>query len=352
MSASNTNDTSTLLLKISSLQLELSHLQHRYDALLATKERAATRYKADYKKWRSFKHWLCESSDCDKGLHPLLKDTNYDAYRRVSGIDKRRKFDEIGPDLCAFDNSEEHIESKTLPDALDKQQEVSSTVYATRGETVSAKVEEQPATAIKLPLHGHSIGKDILNEDISAGTSVLQSNNSCRDLHKRRGRYAQATDATTINSRFTICEERNHGVNYQYDEVVKSRDERKKMLADDCECCRGYYEAVGQLPKPLQQPLWRSPSSTPTKKRRFSFDSLSDRKENCEDIEHHKKRISRHRHHWYRAKTPPGYWDIGFPDTQETSDINRRAAEMYAQKLGEVESEVRSGKGRYVKRII
>ncbi|OAX43777.1 hypothetical protein K503DRAFT_680246, partial [Rhizopogon vinicolor AM-OR11-026] len=145
----------------------------------------------------------------------------------------------------------------------------------------------------------------------------------------------------TINSRFTICKERNYGVDFQYDDVVKSREERKKMLAGDCECCRDYYEAVGPLPKPLQQPLWRSPSSTPTKKRRFSFDSLPDCKENHEEIEHHKQEISRHRHHWYRAKTPPGYWDIGFPDTQETSDINQRAARMYARKLEEVNNEVR-----------
>ncbi|KAG2348610.1 hypothetical protein BDR05DRAFT_862466, partial [Suillus weaverae] len=100
---------STLLLKISSLQAELSHLQHRYDALLATKERAAERYKTDYKKWRTIKQWLCQSSDCGPGkqVHPLLKDSNYDVYRRVSSIDKRRKFEEIGPDLSAFDEEEE-----------------------------------------------------------------------------------------------------------------------------------------------------------------------------------------------------------------------------------------------------
>ncbi|KAG1754158.1 DNA repair protein endonuclease SAE2/CtIP C-terminus-domain-containing protein [Suillus lakei] len=352
MSASNTHDTSTLLLKISSLQAELSHLQHRYDALLATKERAAARYKTDYKKWRVIKHWLCESSDCSKEVHPLLKDSNYDTYRGVSGIDKRRKFEEIGPDLSAFDDAEEPKMSKTLPDALDKQQEVPSTLHATRREaTVPAKVETATPFKLPSPIHEHSSGKDIPNEDLPAGTSVLPSTTSHRDLHRRRGRYAQATDATTINSRFTICKERNHGVDFQYDEVVKSREGRKKMLADDCECCRDYYEGVGPLPKPLQRPLWRSPSSTPTKKRRLSFDSLSDCKENREDIEHHKKEISRHRHHWYRAKTPPGYWDIGFPDTQETTDINRRAAEMHARKLGEVESEVRSGKGRYAERI-
>ncbi|KAG2752280.1 hypothetical protein P692DRAFT_20816965 [Suillus brevipes Sb2] len=352
MSASNTHDTSTLLLKISSLQAELSHLQHRYDALLATKERAAERYKTDYKKWRTIKQWLCESSDCSK-MHPLLKDSNYDVYRRVSGIDKRRKFEEIGPDLSVFDDEDEQM-FKTSPDALDKQQEVSSTLHPSRRETtISTKVEIHPATPLKssFSTHEHCVSKDIHNEVLPAGTSVLQSTTSRRDSPKRRGRYAQATDATTINSRFTICKERNHGVDFQYDEVVKSREGRKNMLADDCECCRGYYEGVGPLPKPLRQPLWRSPSSTPTKKRRLSFDSLSDYKENREDIEHHKKEISRHRHHWYRAKTPPGYWDIGFPDTQETTDINRRAAEMYAQKLVEVENEARSGKGRYVERM-
>ncbi|KAG2366761.1 hypothetical protein BDR07DRAFT_1248695, partial [Suillus spraguei] len=96
---------STLLLKISSLQAELLHLQRRYDALLATKERAAERYKTDYKKWRTIKQWLCESSNV-KEVHPLLKESNYDIYRKVSRIDKRRKFEEIGPDLSAFDDEE------------------------------------------------------------------------------------------------------------------------------------------------------------------------------------------------------------------------------------------------------
>ncbi|KAG1832807.1 DNA repair protein endonuclease SAE2/CtIP C-terminus-domain-containing protein [Suillus variegatus] len=348
MSGSNTHDTSTLLLKISSLQAELSHLQHRYDALLAVKERAAERYKTDYKKWRTVKQWLCESSDCGKEVHPLLKDSNYDVYRRASSIDKRRKFEEIGPDLSAFDEEEKQT-SKTPSDAMGRQQEVPSTLHTSRRETtISTEVGMRSATPFKppFPIHEHSTG-----EELATSTSVLQSTTLRRDPPKRRGRYAQATDATTINSRFTINKERNHGVDFQYDEVVKSREGRKQMLADDCECCRGYYEGVGPLPKPLQKPLWRSPSLTPTKKRRLSFDSLSDCKENREDIEHHKKEISRHRHHWYRAKTPPGYWDIGFPDTQETTDINRRAAEMYAQKLVEVENEARSGKGRYVERI-
>ena len=38
-------------------------LQHRYDALLASKERAAERYQADYKKWKRFKEFMCEEDD-------------------------------------------------------------------------------------------------------------------------------------------------------------------------------------------------------------------------------------------------------------------------------------------------
>jgi hypothetical protein len=187
MSASNTHDTSTLLLKISSLQAELSHLQHRYDALLATKERAAERYKTDYKKWRTIKQWLCESSDCGK-VHPLLKDSNYDIYRRVSNIDKRRKFEEIGPDLSVLDDEDEQIPKTRMytgfhaplnsadvalaPDALDKQQEVSSTLHTSRRETtISTKAEMHPVTPLKspFPIHEHYVIKDVRNEVLPAG---------------------------------------------------------------------------------------------------------------------------------------------------------------------------------------
>lgn len=37
---------------------------------------------------------------------------------------------------------------------------------------------------------------------------------------------------------FEINADRNGGVAYQYDEVVRNKDDRKKMEAGDCECCR------------------------------------------------------------------------------------------------------------------
>ena len=53
---------------------------------------------------------------------------------------------------------------------------------------------------------------------------------------------------------------------------------------------------------------------------------------------------------WARANTPPGYWNIGFPDTQEVGDINERAEEMHNKKREVVEREVGGGGGKYRRR--
>ncbi|KAG2063227.1 hypothetical protein BDR04DRAFT_1111750, partial [Suillus decipiens] len=55
---------------------------------------------------------LCKSSD-NKKVHPLLKDSNYNIYRRASSIDKRRIFEEIGLDLSAFDGGSRYSSMHT-----------------------------------------------------------------------------------------------------------------------------------------------------------------------------------------------------------------------------------------------
>jgi len=57
-------------------------------------------------------------------------------------------------------------------------------------------------------------------------------------------------------------------------------------------------------------------------------------------VEDHKKAISRpYRHQWARANTPPGYWNIGFPDTQEA--VKEEAEEMHRKKQEEVERSIK-----------
>ena len=42
---------------------------------------------------------------------------------------------------------------------------------------------------------------------------------------------------TTINAQYTIDPTQNKGLNYQYDEVVRNKDERRRLDGGDCECC-------------------------------------------------------------------------------------------------------------------
>ncbi|KZT64437.1 hypothetical protein DAEQUDRAFT_769724 [Daedalea quercina L-15889] len=188
--------------------------------------------------------------------------------------------------------------------------------------------------------------------------------------YKGRGRYAVGArgDADTINARYEVNADENNGVGHQFEEVVRDKERRKRLHGADCECCREYYRAVGKLPPRPQAPLWRSPHATPTKstasarkhladaagvpnsphKSRRTSDSDEDEEEEAA-IADHVQQISRHRQQWERPKTPPGYWEIAFPDTQETAAINQQAKEMHEQKMTRIEEEANRG-GRYKKR--
>ncbi|KAJ7629885.1 hypothetical protein B0H17DRAFT_1109384 [Mycena rosella] len=168
--------------------------------------------------------------------------------------------------------------------------------------------------------------------------------------YKGRGRYAtdRGGGNTTINAAFAIDPARNGGMDFQYDEVVRGREDRRHMEAGDCECCRDYYAAIGPMPDRLQAPLWRTPPNSPGGSkpclRNNGASSAS------AEITSHKQAISRHRHQWARASTPPSYWSIGFPTTQEANDINEKARLMHQEKKRNVREEADRDGGRYKKR--
>ncbi|KAJ7480097.1 DNA repair protein endonuclease SAE2/CtIP C-terminus-domain-containing protein [Mycena galericulata] len=164
---------------------------------------------------------------------------------------------------------------------------------------------------------------------------------------KGRGRYGNAHGSVndTINALYAIDPAQNGGIDFQYDAVVRGKEDRRRMEGGDCECCRDYYEAIGPLPNRLQPPLWRSPPNSPQKGKpcRRHGDSGRDAA-----ITSHKQAISRHRHNWARASTPPSYWSIGFPSTQEAERINEQAETMHEQKRKAIQAEAENG-GRYYK---
>ena len=104
-------DTPSLLSQITNLQAELDLLRARYDTLLEAKNRAAERYKADYKKWRDFKKWLFRDIDADDQVKPFLKSDEFAAYTKASALGKRKQFEDLGPDV--EDAPEDVHETKT-----------------------------------------------------------------------------------------------------------------------------------------------------------------------------------------------------------------------------------------------
>ncbi|TDL27298.1 hypothetical protein BD410DRAFT_413230 [Rickenella mellea] len=166
---------------------------------------------------------------------------------------------------------------------------------------------------------------------------------------------SETTANQTVNALFEINASNNHGLNFQFDEVVRSKAKRRHLEAEDCECCRDYYNAMGPLPPRLVPPLWNSLSSSRVKPLQ-SNDEHAESQADHELIERHPteehmRQISRHRHEWTRAATPPDYWTIGFPTTQEAENINKKAEDMHQQKRRRMENEASKQHGRFKKRL-
>lgn len=115
-----------------------------------------------------------------------------------------------------------------------------------------------------------------------------------------------------------------------------------------------YYEAMESLPSGLQRPLWKSPS--PNSKKPICAHNRSSSRENFaeriqsykyntvaeqDSANDHRRYVSKHRHQWAPPATPPDYWTIAFPDTQQVDDINRRANDIHEKKRQQVENEAR-----------
>ncbi|KAJ8453956.1 hypothetical protein ONZ45_g19496 [Pleurotus djamor] len=238
-------------------------------------------------------------------------------------------------------------------------------VRRTLGEDISEHSEATPVKS-RVPLQDRTLVRETGNvtespqerplfplfkgkakiENTTPSSSVSTRNTTDYSVYKGRGRYAQAAGGTKpINSLYKIDPHQNGGVAFQYDEVVRGKDARKKLHGGDCECCRDYYDAIGPLPARPQPPLWRSPDSTPVKQRPSASPQTSKI-----SVDRHKQNISRHRQQWVRGRTPPGYWNIGFPSTQEADEINLKAEEMHRLKQEQIEAEARKENGRYKRR--
>ncbi|KAI8848009.1 hypothetical protein BC829DRAFT_394854 [Chytridium lagenaria] len=93
----------------------------------------------------------------------------------------------------------------------------------------------------------------------------------------------------------------------KYSEVIRNREERRKLHGVACPCCKDYYEAIGPVPQIL------------------------DLGQPARDSEH-VNNISRHRYKWLPPSTPPGFWDVEFPNTSDVDEQNKHKKQKQRQK--------------------
>ncbi|KAL7418522.1 hypothetical protein Q5752_006980 [Cryptotrichosporon argae] len=147
--------------------------------------------------------------------------------------------------------------------------------------------------------------------------------------YKGKGRYTAPEDLLpNVLDEYEIDPAKNDGARHQFHEVRRGRAERRQMHGTDCECCRDYYEAVGAVPRFNVAPRWRDNDE--------GDDGAEDHREGLVD---HRNRVSRHREVWQKPPTPPEFWQIGFPTTQDVQAINAEADEMNRKREAQIRHE-------------
>ncbi|KAI0337703.1 hypothetical protein BDW22DRAFT_1383329 [Trametopsis cervina] len=342
--------------ELEKLRTELNELRRRYTKLEEEKREIERRYAEDYQKWRRFKEWLLRGGGKGKSSARKAKDDS-----TPETLEKSR----------GKENESHIIESPRAPDEADAMQ------GSVAGPSKLPAKPSSPTIKSPSPSHTNRIpqpateprqGSERMVDDKDASPlspkrrKVVSVNNSPRGpirtpisptLNKGKSKLMVPLSPSnkSLNSRYRLNPVLNDGVAYQFEEVVRQKDARRALHAEDCECCRDYYNAIAPLPLAAQPPLWRSPPTTPQKRSRYIEDEEMEFEVDANETAtaSHMRKISRHRRRWEAPKTPPGYWDIGFPDTQQTERINERAREMHAQKIRNAEIEARAG-GRYIRR--
>ncbi|KAJ3112671.1 hypothetical protein HK100_002246 [Physocladia obscura] len=101
---------------------------------------------------------------------------------------------------------------------------------------------------------------------------------------------------------------------YKHQEgAQRNKVERRKMHGTTCPCCNDFYEAVGNVP-PILELGQKLPQG-------------HDDGDNDGGSVAHLQKVSRHRTRFLKPETPEGFWDVGFPSTQEVEERNQRSKE-------------------------
>ncbi|KAJ9479295.1 SAE2 domain-containing protein [Pseudozyma hubeiensis] len=322
-------------------------LQSQLAALRAQSEK----HQAEREAWKAFKNWWLDS---------LAKRERRSQRKKNEGSSRREQVDGDKVKRSMLKRLDKETQKVWVNAGIVSREEASGASEGSGleggGSSASAAQEEQ--SEVTLPLHptnkalprlastGHQAGKvallgeitvDVENSDIGAGaegvgpSSRTAPGNATPCQKSVRGLADQASTSTSRskprNPDFTAPHRASTSLAattiaspaptridpttttsftpaaYIDDQPIRNLIHRRTLLATSCPDCSLFYSHLNQL----------NPSNP--QQGRGGEGDIS------------RMACSRHRSTFQRASTPDGYWNIGFPDTQEAEEINRAARE-------------------------
>ncbi|KAF4995065.1 hypothetical protein FDECE_12920 [Fusarium decemcellulare] len=158
---------------------------------------------------------------------------------------------------------------------------------------------------------------------------------------------------------FKINPQANEGHDFAFADVVRDRDERSRMQGcTDMHCCGKHFRAlaISQRPDPPLTAAQRQDEQKLLEEYLGDFAyrlGTMDKKERDElwieaKTQELANKYGKHRYHYSRMQSPPGFWNADFPNTQEIQAERTEAARREKQTVQERHREAMRPGGRWL----
>ncbi|GAA5957709.1 hypothetical protein JCM10213_001334 [Rhodosporidiobolus nylandii] len=264
---------------------------------------------------------------------------------------KRAQDDDEDEDLAAA-VKDEPLSQPDLPAIVDS---------PPRSGAKSMKAKKARRLGEGVPERSHSnINRDDLPSDLEPfpqGSQVGTQERAAwvrRNVTEKRIEKGKAERAKKVAEKgssarpIEVNPERNNGEKHLYKAVVRNKEQRAKMLAEECPSCASYYKRAGR-PMPVnsgpcehQRVAARNGGSPAVggKAQHYLDMRARDQQSRMQDV-------GRHRVQQPTNAEPPDYWQMGMPNTQQTADINGRAQKQNAEQRAFKEAQAQQADGLY-----
>ncbi|RMJ08699.1 hypothetical protein CDV36_011679 [Fusarium kuroshium] len=197
---------------------------------------------------------------------------------------------------------------------------------------------------------------------VSALTSKVTPQDTRSPLASKRGTTSALRNKPVAELRpddFKINPQANDGHDFAFSDVIRDRDERARMQGcTDMHCCGKHFRslAISQRPDPPLTSAQRQEEQKLLEEYLGNFAyrlGTMDKKERDElwieaKTQELANKYGKHRYHYSRMRSPPGFWNADFPSTQEMEAEREEAAKREKQSVQDRYREAMRPGGRWL----